>query len=541
MSRKLVALALAMVMLMAVMAVGVAESPKQELVYNAFADAAHYDPRNANGADHRMLLSQTFEPLIFKAANGTFHPAGAESWEFSKDGTVVTFHLRKEMLWSDGTPVTAHDYVYSFKTGIDPAFGSLSASAYAGLLNGLEIIAGEKEVDTLGVEAVDDYTLKCTLTKADPFAESIFSNINLAAVPRHIAQADSSEWTLEAETAVGNGPFMLIEWLPKEKMTLVPNPHYYNQDRVKLDKVTFVFVGDINTALNAFRIGEIDVMGQIPMTEVAKMIETGELTLSPRVGTYYYAINMNGLGNVDPVVWEALSKVEVRKALNLAIDRNQLVNVVTQTGETPAYGFIPEGILDPNGVDFRKSKSYFDPAGDVAEAQRLMAEAGYPNGEGFPVIDIFYNTSETHKLIGEAVQEMWRSNLGITVTLSNKETAVFAADRREGLHQIARSGNTTNNYNPSGLLGLFTEAEMKSGNEAKWVNDEFIAIYEQIQAETDIAKIFELSHQAEDILMDIMPVIPVYYYTNITVQQLNVKNLLRDSGNSFVFADAYIE
>ncbi len=516
-----------------------AEAPKQEITYNAFADCAFYDPRNANGADHRMVLTQNFEPLIRKTSDGQLLPGAATSWEFSEDGAVLTFHLREGMLWSDGTPVTAKDYVFSYQTGVDPAFASFSAGEYEVMANATAIITGEKPVEELGVEAIDDYTLKCTLAKADPFALSLFSSVNLAAVPMHVADVDSSDWTLDASTAVGNGPFVMTEWLPKEKITFEPNPNYYDKDRVKLTKLTYVFVEDPNTALNGFRNGDIDVMTQVPTTEVQSMRDSGELVISPRIGTYYYAVNMNGLGNADPVAFEALSKVEVRKALNLAIDRETLVNVVTKTGETPAYGFVPEGVVGPDGKDFRKEKSYFDPKGDVAEAQRLLAEAGYPGGEGFPTIDIFYNTSETHKLIGEAIQEMWRKNLGINVTLSNKETAVFAADRREGLHQIARCGNIATDYDPAYLLRLFTPAEIKVGNEAKWLNDDFLALIDQLKAETDIAKIFELSRQAEDILMDQMPVMPIYYYTNITAQQLDVKGLVRDAQGSLIFADAY--
>jgi oligopeptide transport system substrate-binding protein len=542
MTRKLTALILASMMLLAMFGTAaVAEEKAQVIVYNAFSDATIYDLRSANGADHRMLLTQTFEPLIRKTADGTFLPGGAESWELSEDGLVLTFNLRKDMKWSDGIPVTAKDYVYSYTTGVNPEFASTSAVAYEVMLNGAQIVAGEKEPEDLGVKAIDDYTLECTLAKANPFALSLFSSVNLAAVPSHIAQADSSEWVLDAKTAVGNGPFMMAEWLPKEKITLLPNPHYYDQTRVKLEKLEFVFVADPNTALNGFRNGQIDVMGTVPTTEVSKMIESGELVISPRIGTYYYAVNMNGLGNADPVTWEALSKPEVRKALNLAIDREVLVEKVTMTGETPAYGFLPEGIFGPDGQDFRKGKSYFDPKGNVEEAQKLLAEAGYPGGEGFPTIDIFYNTSETHKLIGEAVQEMWRKNLGITCTLSNKETAVFAAERREGKHQIARSGNLANNYDPSYLLNLFTEAQLTVGNEAKWLDDSYIAIMDQIKAETDVAKIFELSRQAEDILMEVMPVLPIYYYTNITAQQLDIKNLVRDAGGSLLFADAYRE
>lgn len=535
---KFVALMMVLTLLLG-MGVATAQAAKDELIYNAFADCQYYDLRNANGADHRMLLTQTYEPLIRKTADGQFLPGAALSWEFSEDGTVLTFALRPEMKWSDGTPVTAKDYVFSYQTGANPEFASYSASAYEVLLNGKEITAGEKTIEELGVEAIDDYTLKCTLAKANPFALSLFSSVNLAAVPSHIADEDSTEWTLDPATAIGNGPFMMTEWLPKEKITLEPNPYYYDQARVQLKKLIFVFVEDPNTALNGFRNGDIDVITQVPTTEVAKLQESGELVLSPRTGTYYYAVNMNGLENADPTAFEALSKPEVRKALNLAIDREAIVTTVTKTGETPAYGFLPEGIVGPDGQDLRKGKSYFDPKGDVAEAQRLLAEAGYPNGEGFPTIDVFYNTSETHKMIGEAIQEMWRKNLGITVTLSNKETSVFAADRREGMHQIARCGNLANDYDPSYLLVLFTPAELKSGNEAKWVNDEYLAIIDQIKAETDVAKIFELSRQAEDIMMETMPVMPIYYYTNITVQQLDIQNLVRDAAASLLFADAF--
>jgi oligopeptide transport system substrate-binding protein len=222
--------------------------------------------------------------------------------------------------------------------------------------------------------------------------------------------------------------------------------------------------------------------------------------------------------------------------MNLAIDRVAITENLLKGGQVPAYGFIPEGIIDLEGNDFRKSTVYFDPKGDVAKAKQLMAEAGFPDGKGFPVYEIYYNTNEMHAIVAQAVQDMWKKNLGISVTLVNKETAVFAEERANGLHEIARSGNLCSTAYPE-ILGLFVPENMLTLNDPKWLDDEYISLIRRAKEGTDPMEIFSLYKQAEDILMDEMVVFPIFFYSRVLAKSSEVDGLYV-KGNMF-FDRAY--
>ncbi len=517
-----------------------ATAPKQELVYNAGGDANAYDPRNSSGLDQRTVIMQVYEPLFKADADGKMIGGAAESWTLSDDNKTLTIKIRDHK-WSDGKPVIAQDFVYSFQTALDPGQASKSATSLNVIQNASEILAGEMKPEELSVKAIDEKTLEIVMASANPFFMQDMSSGNFCPVPSHIDATNVlDEYTLDPKTYVGNGPFKMVSWSPKEKMVFEKNPNYYDADKVKLDKLTYVFVSDANTAYAGFQNKEIDVLTGVPATEIEKLKSEGLLSITNWAAVEYYAFNQNGMNTVkDPEVLKALSNKDVRWALALAVDRDTLVTQVTKGGQTPATGFVPKGVITPDG-DFREQKSYFSSQGDVEKAKELLAKAGYPEGKGFPTIEIFYNTNENNKKVAEAIQEMWRKNLGINVSLTNKETAVFASERAAGLAQIARCGNTCSTYKPS-ALSLFTTQNMESANEAKWSNAAYDELIKKAESESDVSKMMEYYRQAEDMLMDEMIVMPLYYYVRAMAHRPEVKGIILEGSGLVRFQNAYIQ
>jgi len=373
---------------------------------------------------------------------------------------------------------------------------------------------------------VDDRTLEVELETANPFVLEVFAHASTFPVRKDIVEKDPEGWTLSPETYIGNGPFKMVSWKSQEAIELEKNPTYYNAEEVKLDSLTFVFIQEATTALAALRTKEIDVTESVPAVEIPNLIAEGMAVVTPLCATYYYSVNMNPDMVPDPEKMEAIWNKDVRHALNLAIDRTAITENLLQGGQIPAYGFAPEGVIGVDGDDFRKEKVYFDPQGDVEKARELLAKAGYPGGEGFPEYEVFYNTSEMHATVAQAVQDMWKKNLGIEVSLVNKETKVFAEERAQGKHEIVRGGNLCSTSYPE-ILGLFVPENMESLNDPKWINEEYVRLVKEAARGTDPEEIFELYHQAEDILMDEMVVLPIFYYTRVLAKNAEVEGLYK--------------
>jgi oligopeptide transport system substrate-binding protein len=514
-------------------ATGSQEGGGKEIIFNVSSETNGYDPRSSVGLDQQMVIQQTFEGLVRFNENGAIVPGQAESWEVLDGGARYVFHLRDDIYWSDGEPVTAGDFVYAWRSALDPEFASTSANLLYPMKNAQAILEEGADDTTLGARAIDDRTLEVELESANPFFLSELTHGTWFPVREDVAGENPDGWTLTAETMIGNGPFEMVEWNTGEYIDFVPNEDYYDVDKINIDRLRFVFITEATTSLAALRAGDIHVTELLPPAEIPSILDDGWGVVTPLIAPYYYSINMGE--DADEEVREGLWDRRVRHALNLAIDRTAITDDVLQGGQVPAYGFAPEGIIGPDGKDFRKQKRYFDPEGNVEQAQRLMAEAGFPNGEGFPTYEIFYNTSEMHASVAQAVQEMWRQNLGINVELVNKETRVFAEERAAGQFQITRSGNLSQSAYPS-VLGLFTRDQLDSTNDPKWINDEYISLIREAQNGTDPERIFELYHQAEDILMEEMPVIPVFYYTRILAKRPEVSGLYKPS-NAVVYFD----
>ncbi len=488
----------------------------QEISVSFASDPQQYDPRDMNGVDMKQIATQLFVGLVRRDSNGEFQPAHAENWEVNEDMTLYTFNLNKDVKWSDGEPVTATDYVYSWTSALDPAYISESADNYYSIKGAEKYNKGEGTVEEVGVKAIDDYTLEVAMEYSDPLFLEKVATIEMSPIRQDVVEKydDPREWSYTPDTHIGNGPFILKEYTPKQSVILTKNEEYYKADDIKLEKIEVVFIEEATTALASFTTDATDITNTIPQVEIERMIEEGTAVASPMLATYYYSINMETIE--DPAVKEALAKPEVRQALSLAIDREAIVTKVAKSGQTPSTGIVPNGVLLPDGSNWADQSDYIQPTADLDAAKELLAEAGYPDGEGFPTIQVLYNTNESHQAIAQAVQDMWKQGLGINVELMNKETKVFSEERGQGLFQMARSGNVNGSAIDPEILTLFTTDNIeKAKNEPRYSNPEYDTLIAQATQELDMDKRMEYYRQAEDILMTDMPVIPIYNYTNV--------------------------
>ncbi|PIE04811.1 MAG: ABC transporter substrate-binding protein [Spirochaetales bacterium] len=499
--------------------------------WNIGADPKTIDPCLNGASDGGDVINQTFEGLV-REKSGEVLPGIAESWEVSEDGLTVTFKLRKSN-WSDGTPLTANDFVYSWKRGMDPA----TASEYAWIWEYTNIVGAQEAVeggslDAVGVTAPDDYTLEVKLSTPTDYIVSLLSFYHFMPTKESAVQAGADgAWAKDPASVVCNGPFMLTEYKIGDGLKLVKNPEYWNAENVKIDTIYGKFIDDHSTAYQAYQAGELDYIPQVPTAEIPKLIaEDPNFYVFPLLGTYYYNFNMD---------LDMFKDLRVRKALAYAIDR-EMITETLGAGQVPAAGFVPPGFMDDKGNDFFETSGTYGFATDgskVEEAKALLAEAGYPNGEGFPEFTLLYNTSDSHKMVAELVQEMWKTNLGINIKLENQEWAVFQDTRKEGNFEVARGGWLTDFMDPSGLLSIFTSEN--AYNDPNFNNAEYDALL-SASSKTRGAEHFDNLYKAQEILMTELPVIPVYHYTDFMLVSPKVQGWDRSVLGTVDFSGAYI-
>ena len=501
----------------------------QTLKFNLGADPLTLDPQLNSATDGSHIINNTYEGLM-REVDGEIVPAMAESYTVSEDGLVYTFTLR-DAKWSDGQPVTAGDFEFAWKRGADPATASEYMYIFesANILNASAIGKGEMSVDELGVKALDEKTLQVTLSAPTEYFLQLCGFSTMMPVRADVVDSEGV-WAKDPSKAISNGPFKLAEYKMGDQIVLVKNENYWNAENVTLDKIVCYMIADESTAHTKYTAGELDINEFIPADEMPKLIaEDPTFYILPKIGTYYYAFNMNN---------EALQDVRVRKALNLAINREQIVNDVTRSGQIVAAGFMPEGITDEEGNSFTETAGdYGIPAkGDVEAAKALLAEAGYPDGVGLPEIEILYNTSESHKKIAEALQEMWKQNLGINVKLTNQEWAVFQETTNQNkFDSIARRGWIGDYNDPQTMLEIF---ETNNGqNIGRYSNEAFDAEMAASRVTTGAERMEHL-YKAHDILMEDMPIIPIYYYSYPIMVQDTVEGWQVNSISKLWLGDA---
>ncbi|MBM7582749.1 oligopeptide transport system substrate-binding protein [Caldicoprobacter guelmensis] len=496
------------------------DSDSKPIVYNMGANPKTLDPQLNNAVEAGSVIVHCFEGLTRKDQNGQIQPGIAKEWKMNEDGTKFTFYLR-DAKWSDGQPVTAHDFVYAWRRAVDPNTGAEYAYQLWYVKNGQAITEGKMSPEELGVKAVDDKTLEVELEAPCSYFLQLTAFPTLFPVRKDIIEKYGEGWANNPDTYITNGPMVLAEYSLNDKIVLKKSDTYWNKDAIKAKELVFTMIDDPASELSAFEAGEIDFADAVPAEEIPRLKEEGKVTIKPSLGTYFFCLNVEK---------PPLNDVRVRKALALAIDRQYIIDNAAKNFALPAYAWVPPGMPDAKeGSDFRKVGGNYiseDYQKNVEEARKLLAEAGYPNGQGFPELTLLYNSEGGHKAIAEAVQEMWKKNLGINIKLDSQEWAVFQETRTQGNYEIARHGWLGDYVDPMTMLDMW---HSKSGqNDARWKNSEYDRLIELAKRSGDQKERMEAMHKAEEILMKEMPIIPVYYYTDVYLINPKIKGFYYD-------------
>jgi len=489
------------------------------------------DPSLNNAVDGGNYILCAFEGLTTLGQDGSIVAGTAERWETSEDGLVWTFYIRKDAKWSDGKDVTANDFIYSWKRAVDPATASDYAYYIYFIKNGEKINAGEADIDTLGVRAIDDKTLEVTLENPCQFFTEIVAFPTLVPLREDIVSANKDKWALDPATYIGNGPYKLISWEHDSKITFEKNEYYWDKNNVVAPKIEWYLMNDQNAILSAFKNGQVAYAKNIPSDELAAEKEAGNLKILPLLGTYY----IDFVNNKAP-----FDDARVRKAFSLAIDRNYLVENVTKGGQTPASGFVPYGIADVNPEpDFRTTGGDYisvkpeDYQKNVEEAKKLLAEAGYPDGKGFPKVTYGLNSGSGHEPVAEALQQMWKENLGVEVEILAQEWNVFQQSRKDGVYNINRNGWIGDYMDPSTFMDIFTSTNGQ--NNAKYNNPDYDAFIAAARKESDHETRIKIFHDAEKLLMDEAAIAPLYFYTEPVVVSPKLQGVVNSKLGFVIF------
>ena len=475
-------------------------------------DPETIDPALNSAVDGGNMLLHSFECLLAVDEDGKLIPGQAESWETSEDGLTWTFHLRDGLKWSDGSDLTANDFVYSWKRVCDPMVAAPYAETVLSMVEGYDK-AIEGDLDALQVAAADDQTLVVTLNAPCSYFGSLAAFATLSPVQQATVEANGDAWATSAETYISNGPFYISEWVPGSHILMSKNPYYWNADAIKLDGIKWNLIEDANAAYSAYQTGEVLMIKDVPTEEIPSLTGSSDFYVDPIIGTYYVSLNIER---------EPFNDAKVRKALSLAIDREYVAGTLMQGTYTAASNFMGPGWIDTDGSQFMDNANggqvYIDTTNfeaNLEEAKQLLAEAGYPDGEGFPTITYSTNDAGYHKVIAEYLQQAW-AELGIDLQVDIVEWASFTPMRRNGDFDAARNGWVGDYSDPSNMLDLFYSTN--GNNDGKFNNAEYDAAMDVSRTTLDAAERSEALHKAEDILMEEAGCIPVAYYNDFWLQ-----------------------
>lgn len=475
---------------------------QQQIVRHIKDEPASLDPLKAVGLPEIQVIRDLFEGLTNQDAQGKIVPGVAQSWS-SSDNKIWVFTLRNNARWSNGDPVIAQDFVYSWQRLVDPRNSSAFAwfAGLSGIENAAAITKGEMTPDKLGVVAQGKHQLKVTLDRPVPWFPALVANVALFPVPQKIIAQEGDSWTAPGKL-VGNGAYQLSERVVNEKIVLTRNPHYWDDAHSVLTKVTFMPINEESSATKRYRANDIDITESFPKNMYALLKKTlpGEVYTPDQLGTYYYAFNTQKGPTAD---------VRVRKALSWSIDRKVIAEKVLGTGEKPAWHFTPDVTagFKPLPVFMQQH----DQNSLNAQAKSLLAAAGY--GPGKPLkLKLLYNTSESHQKIAIAVASMWKKNLGVDVTLENQEWKTYIDSRNGGNFDVIRASWVGDYNEPSTFLNLLTSGN--SSNIARFSNTDYDAAIAKASRETSDQARNSDYNRAEQILAEQAPIAPIYQYTN---------------------------
>ena len=508
------------------------------------------DPALNAAVDGGNTLITIEEPLLIIDENNEVQPGQAESYEVSDDGLTWTFHMRDGLKWSDGSDLTAADFEYSFKRLANPDTAAPYAETVVGMIDGYQDAIGNPDADgntttdpdwdALNVHASEDgKALTVQLSYPCSYFDKLASFVATSPVQQATVEANGDSWCTEPDTYVCNGPYMITEWTPSERIVLSKNPYYvggWDSSKIVSDTITLLLLEDSSASYAAYNSGEAQLVKDVPTDEIPSLTRAedgGDFYLDEIMGTYYISLNDQE---------EPFTDVRVRKALSLAIDRDYVANTIMQGIYTPATALVGPGIVDENGYfmdNANGGEPYIsdDYEANLEEAKSLLAEAGYPDGEGFPTITYSANDSGYHIPVAEYLQQAW-GELGITMNIDKVEWSSFIPMRRAGDYDISRNGWSMDYNDPSNMLELFTTNN--GNNDGKYANPEFDQVIEDSRV-ADKTTHFEKLHEAEDILMNDAVCIPVAYYNDFWLQSPSLKGTWHSPYGYWYLQYGYIE
>jgi oligopeptide transport system substrate-binding protein len=463
------------------------------------------DPHVVTGLPESHIVSALFEGLVVKNPHTLeVEPGVAQRWEVSADGLTITFHLNPAARWSNGDPVTAQDFLWSWQRGLSPAMGNQNAYMLYPVENAEAFATGKlDDFNAVGVKALDDHTLQVRLNTPTPYFIQLMDHHSTFAVHRPTIEKFGkitdrfTPWT-RVENIVGNGPFRLTDWQLNRRITVAKSDTYWDRDRVRLNGIVFYPTENISSEERMFRVGQLHYTQVIPLDKIPvyRAMKNSPYVNAPYLGTYFYLFNTNK---------PPLDDVRVRRALAMAVDRERLTNTVLHGTNMPAYSITPPGTL---GYQPPQVFNY-----DVRKARQLLAEAGYPGGEGWPGLEITYNTSESHQKIAVALQQMWKDALNIDITLANQEWKVYLDSVDQMNFQMARRGWVGDYVDPNNFLDLFLCAG--GNNNTGFCDPDYDdMILRRAPQAASREERYAIFGAAETLLMEQMPILPIYTYTS---------------------------
>lgn len=506
------------------------------------------DPALNSAIDGANTIITIFEPLLLINENNEVIGGQAESWEASEDGLTWTFTMRDGLKWSDGTDLNAKDFEYSFKRMVDPNTAAPYAETCLGMIDGFEEAAGFPDADgnptvdpnpeALNVKASEDgKTLTIVLSYPCSYFDKMAAFAAMSPVQQATVEANGDSWCTSADTFVSNGPYMITDWTPSERIVLSKNPNYvggWDSSKIVSDTITLLLLEDSSASFAAYNSGEAVLIKDVPTDEIPSLTKAedgGDFYVDTILGTYYVSLNLQR---------DAFKDAKVRKALSLAIDRDYVANTIMQGTYTTADSIVGPGIVDESGYFHDNGNAPYisaDYEANLAEAKKLLEEAGYPNGEGYPTIEYSTNDAGYHVPLAEYLQQAW-GDLGITLTINKMEWSSFTPARRAGEYDVARNGWVMDYNDPSNMLDLFCTSN--GNNDGKYANPDFDAAIDASRV-ADSAEHFAQLHKAEDILMEDMGCLPIAYYNDYWLQSPTLKGTWHSPYGYWYLQYGYIE
>lgn len=506
------------------------------------------DPALNSAIDGANTIITIFEPLLLINENNEVVGGQAESWETSEDGLTWTFTMRDGLKWSDGTDLNAKDFEYSFKRMVDPNTAAPYAETCLGMIDGFEEAAGFPDADgnptaepnpeALNVKASDDgKTLTIVLSYPCSYFDKMAAFATMSPVQKATVEANGDSWCTSPDTFVSNGPYMITDWTPSERIVLTKNPNYvggWDSSKIVSDTITLLLLEDSSASFAAYNSGEAQLVKDVPTDEIPSLTKAedgGDFYVDTILGTYYVSLNLQR---------DAFKDAKVRKALSLAIDRDYVANTIMQGTYSAADSIVGPGIVDESGYFHDNGNAPYisaDYEANLAEAKKLLEEAGYPNGEGYPTIEYSTNDAGYHVPLAEYLQQAW-GDLGITLTINKMEWSSFTPARRAGEYDVARNGWVMDYNDPSNMLDLFCSGN--GNNDGKYSNPDFDAAIDASRV-ADSAEHFAQLHKAEDILMEDMGCLPIAYYNDYWLQSPTLKGTWHSPYGYWYLQYGYIE